>query len=118
MSYKIYNNFYKYNDKEIFGFDLDSTLIKFNLNIDTYEFQFPDVIDKLKKISKIYNIVIITNQNHNKYDLFEKKINKLLDTFTKNKLDISIFVSRKNDLYRKPNIKLAQLIEQTYKNKV
>jgi bifunctional polynucleotide phosphatase/kinase len=119
MTYQIYNNSYEFKkNKKIFGFDLDGTIIKFNLNTEDYEFQYDNILEKLKEISKNYNIVIITNQNHKKYDLFEKKIFKLLNIFTKNKINISIYVSKKNDIYRKPNIKLTLLIEETYHNKI
>jgi hypothetical protein len=53
------------------------TLIKFNLKSSIFEYQYNNIIDKLKDISNTYNIIIITNQAHNKYDLFEEKINKL-----------------------------------------
>ena len=119
MTYQIYNNSYEFKkNKKIFGFDLDGTIIKFNLNTEDYEFQYNNILEKIKEISKNYNIFIITNQNHKKYDLFEKKIFKLLNIFTKNKINISIYVSKKNDIYRKPNIKLGLLIEETYHNKI
>ena len=104
-TYKKYNTNTNYiidNKKYIFGFDLDSTLIKFNLKVSEFELQYPNIIDKLKELSKNYNIVIITNQNHNKYDLFEKKITKLLKLFEKNNFNISVYVATKKDFYRKP----------------
>ena len=83
MTYQIYNNSYELKkNKNIFGFDLDGTIIKFNLNTEDYEFQYDNILEKLKEISKHYNIIIITNQNHKKYDLFEKKIFKLLNIST------------------------------------
>ena len=120
MTYKIYNNCYKSIDKNkyIFGFDLDNTLIKFNLKINTFELLYENIIVKLKKIMKLYNIVIITNQAYNKYNLFEEKITKLLELFTKNNIYIYIYVSTKNDNYRKPNIGLINIIEKDYCNKL
>ena len=120
--YKIYNNYININNinknKLLFGFDLDGTLIKYNLKSSDFEYQYNNVIDKLKKISKIYNIIIITNQAHNKFDIFEKKINKLCDELKLNNLFVHIFVSLKNDLYRKPNTKICDIIENIYNNKL
>ena len=119
-TYKKYNNtnyIIDYN-KYIFGFDLDSTLIKFNLKTDEYELEYSNIIDKLKDLSKLYNIVIITNQNHNKYELFEKKIKKILELFQKNNIFICVYVATKKDFYRKPNINLVSTIEKDYNNKL
>lgn len=117
-TYKKYNNtnYIIDDNKYIFGFDLDSTLIKFNLKTDKYELQYDNIINKLKDLSKIYNIVIITNQNHNKYELFEKKIKKLLELFQKNNIFICVYVATKKDFYRKPNINLVSIIEKDYNN--
>ncbi len=95
-----------------------STLIKFNLKSSNFEYQYNNIIDKLKDISNTYNIIIITNQVYNKYDLFEEKINKLFDEFTSHNLYIRVFVSSKNDLYRKPNINMIKVIENIYNNKL
>lgn len=120
-TYKKYNTYTNYiidYKKSIFGFDLDSTLIKFNLKTDEFELQYPNIIDKLKELSKIYNLVIITNQNHNKYELFEKKIKELLKLFEKNNIYISVYVSTKKDFYRKPNTNIVSIIEKDYNNKI
>ena len=120
MSYKIYKNYDNIIKKEyIFGFDLDNTLIKFNLKTDKYELLYDEniIMNILNNISKKYNIVIISNQKHNKYDLFEKKILSFLEYF-KNKINFSVFVSIKNDMYRKPNIGLINIIEKDHNNKI
>lgn len=120
MSYKIYKNHDNIIKKEyIFGFDLDNTLIKFNLKTDKYELLYDEniIMNILNNISKKYNIVIISNQKHNKYDLFEKKIVSFLEYF-KNKINISVYVSTKNDIFRKPNIGLVNIIEKDHNNKI
>jgi bifunctional polynucleotide phosphatase/kinase len=120
-TYKKYNidtNYIIDYTKQIFGFDLDSTLIKFNLKTDNFELQYPNIINKLKDLSKLYNIIIITNQNHNKYDLFETKIKKLLKLFETHNIYISIYVSIKNDFFRKPNTNIISIIEKDYNNKI
>lgn len=127
ITYNMNNTYKKYNTnqnyiidytKQIFGFDLDSTLIKFNLKTDEFELQYDNIINKLKDLSNIYNIVIITNQNHDKYDLFESKIKKLLKLFEKNNIYICIYVATKKDFYRKPNINIVSIIEKDYDNKL
>jgi bifunctional polynucleotide phosphatase/kinase len=126
-TYNIYRNFDKLqnihnnNNNNIFAFDLDNTLIKFNLNSDKYVFLYDEniIMNRLKKISKTHNIIIISNQKHNKYELFEKKISSLLE-YLKNKINIniSVYVSIKNDEYRKPNVGLKNIIEKDYKSEI
>ena len=117
MTFLYFRN-YKNGDidwsKEIFGFDLDSTLIEFNLNTTEYKFCYPNVIEKLQEMSKKYNLVIVTNQKHNKMDLAQKKIQNLMDYFKEKKIQMSVYCSREDSIYRKPNIGFFKLICEDY----
>ena len=121
MSYLYFKN-YNFDDfdytKDVFGFDLDATLIEFNLKTSEYKFCYPNVINKLKALSKNYNIVIITNQKHNKINLVEKKIQNLLEEFKKHNIYISVYCAREDDIYRKPNIGFLKIINNHYKKSI
>lgn len=117
-SYIIINNHsnYKTNiNKDIVLFDLDDTLIKFNLKSSDYSLMYLNTIEKLKELSTDNNILIISNQKQlNKkemYDVFMKKIEKL---FTNINISIEIYISIKNDKYRKPNTGLYYKFRQKY----
>lgn len=100
--------------KDIFGFDLDKTLIEFNLKTSIYKFCYSNIIEKLQVMSKKYNLIIITNQKHNKIDLVKKKIENLLEEFKKNNIKISVYCALEDDIYRKPNIGLKHIIKNHY----
>ena len=59
MSYKIYKNYDNIMKKEyIFGFDLDNTLTKFNLNTDKYVLLYDkDII--INKLIFLKNIMLL-----------------------------------------------------------
>jgi bifunctional polynucleotide phosphatase/kinase len=117
-SYIIINNGENNKNKSLCLFDLDGTLIKFNLNSDNYILQYDNVITKLIEINRDNNIIIITNQkqlnNNKKYILFMNKINKLITELRKNNIFIEIYISIKNDKYRKPNIGFIDIIKTKY----
>ena len=77
-TYIIINNFNYYSDnnmkKNILMFDLDDTIIKFNLKSDNCEILYSNTISKLNKLNKNNNIVIVSNQKQIKkpklYELF------------------------------------------------
>lgn len=102
-------------DKPILLFDLDDTLIKFDLKSSNFNLLYENIIEKLEELSKKNNIVIISNQKQlNKqemYNLFIKKIDKF---FTSLKTPIEIYISIKNDKYRKPNTGLYYKMKEKY----
>jgi bifunctional polynucleotide phosphatase/kinase len=101
-------------NKCIAGFDLDHTLIKpklknkFPKNKDDWKFIYN--IDKINILKNKYNIIIITNQSRFNDDL-KYKFEKIY-----NMLNISIFVSTENDIYRKPLTGIWNIINKLYKN--
>jgi bifunctional polynucleotide phosphatase/kinase len=99
------------NNKKLAMFDLDGTIIKvksgnkFPIDENDWIFFNDNVKPKLNEYyNKNYNIIIITNQmgiSKNKQDINEFKtkienIQKELD------IPLKIYISKKNDIYRKP----------------
>ncbi len=119
-NYIIINNHLKPNfQRDIILFDLDNTLIKFNLKSDSYEYIYPEVPHKLKELSKSNNIIIISNQKQLKKndmkELFFKKIEKFL---TDLKIHIELYISICDGIYRKPNTGLYYKIKEKYTGKI
>lgn len=116
----INNHITKFSQKEIILFDLDNTLIKFNLKSDTYEYIYPIIPYKLKELSVTNNIVIISNQKQLKkksmYDIFIKKIEKFMADL--NNIHVEIYISICDGIYRKPNVGLYELMRKKYINNV
>lgn len=102
--------------KLVFGFDMDSTLIEYDLDSTSYKYRFPNVLERLKQMSQKYNLIIVTNQNHNKIDIVKKKIQNLVEELTAHDIQISVYCSREDSIYRKPNIGFKQLIDCDYRN--
>jgi bifunctional polynucleotide phosphatase/kinase len=105
-------------------FDLDSTLIKpkngktpRNPYID-YVYCYPNVIQKLQEYSKNnYQIIIITNQKvlktqQNK-DKFIDKINKIQSELG---IELIVFASLLDDVYRKPRTGFLEFIQPNFKS--
>lgn len=112
---------YKIN-KPLAIFDLDHTLIKPKSNNkiviekDDWIFLNDNVTEIIKKLSKTYHIIIVTNQKIlSKSDLNKKnwieKINSIIKILS---IKIEIFAALKDDLYRKPCIGIFNLIKQKY----
>lgn len=101
------------SNKKIAGFDLDDTLIKtksgniFGTSVDDWEFYNDCVTKKLKDlVVDGYYIVIITNQlgiTKGKVDInmWKKKIENIITLLN---LNVTVFASLKEDLYRKPRM--------------
>lgn len=122
-TYLIINNFKLNNfNKTICMFDLDGTIIEFNLHSSDYVLLYKNTINKLKEINKDSHILIISNQKQlnksNMYEYFISKITKLFNEFTQNNIFVEMYVSIKNDKYRKPNIGFIDLIKKKYSNKI
>jgi len=111
-------NFPSMENKLVFGFDLDNTIIKYETNTTTYKFMFPNVIDKMKELQKRFNLVIITNQKHSNNEIIIEKLKSLLEEFHRNKLYVAVYCSLIDDIYRKPNIGFKIIIEEEYKKKI
>jgi len=105
-------------DKLVFGFDLDNTIIEYNPKVSTYKYMYPNVIDKLKELQKRFNIVIVSNQKHSNNELIIEKIKSLLEEFHRNKLYVGVYCSLIDDIYRKPNIGFKSTIEEEYKTRI
>ena len=88
-----YYYYVKNNNKQILGFDLDSTIIKtksgakFPNDAEDWVFQYPSVKEKLISIKDKFNIIIFSNQkglnNKPKINEFNQKneLRKILDKF-------------------------------------
>ena len=98
----------KYIGDKIFATDLDGTLIRTRrarFAKDEYDYAFlPNCIKILKDhISKGFTIAVFTNQKRLP-DIMIKRINNVLADLINEGIDPWIFVSTKDDKYRKPNI--------------
>ena len=100
------------NNKKIYLFDLDNTLITpssgkvFPVDEYDWKFMYESVVDKINSLSKNNNTIgIITNQMGLKNNFMIKKwIFKMNNILKKISVDF-VFVAIKNDGYRKPLIK-------------
>lgn len=107
----------------IAGFDLDDTIIKYKPRAAKFEVKYNNVIEKITEyIKKDYFIVIFSNQSnlskpHNLGQWKSKYIN-FIDSIKKEfpkHLYIAIYVSLQNDIYRKPNLGLWNLMKDNLK---
>lgn len=120
--YIYFTNISNYNNsKNIAMFDLDDTIIKFtNFYDSTFEYKFDTLISKLQDLNKNYYLIIISNQlnllkNIKRYENWKIKIKSLFEDFTKNKLQIELYASVIDDIYRKPRWGLYDIIFNKYK---
>jgi bifunctional polynucleotide phosphatase/kinase len=99
VKYIYYSN--KIQNSTIYAFDLDSTLINsIRENVINVK---SNVIKKLVELSKVYPLVIFSNQASAPKDL-EQRMQILSDQFkTLNINHISMYMATKKDNYRKPN---------------
>jgi len=108
----------KYIGDKIFATDLDGTLIrtrKARFAKDEYDYAFlPNRIKTLKNyINKGYTIAIFTNQKRSPNVMINKAQNVLTDLINEG-IDPYIFVSTKDDNYRKPNLGMWQYFEDNF----
>ena len=104
------------NNKKIYLFDLDNTLITtlsgkvFPVDEYDWKFIYDSVEDKINSLSKNHNTIgIITNQMGLKSDFMIKKwITKMNNILKKISVNF-VFVALKNDGYRKPLIKSLEI---------
>jgi len=111
-----YYHYVENSNKQILGFDLDSTLIKtksgakFPKDDEDWVYQYPIVKEKLMQLKDKFNIVIFSNQkglnNKAKINEFNKKIN---DIYSDLGFEVSIFISTQDDIYRKPHTGMYKL---------
>ena len=119
----------KLNKDKIFIFDLDNTIITTNsgktfpVNQYDWKFNFDSVQDKINDLSQDYNVGIVTNQMGLKNnDLIKKWIFKMNNILKKININF-VFVSLKNDRYRKPLIGCFEILQnyglvlENYKSK-
>lgn len=99
-------------------FDLDWTLIrpihaKFFKSSDDWAF-LPNRLALLKMLVESHTLVIFTNQNYkgSNLNLALERINKIIRHLNSEKINVWVFVSTHNDIYRKPNIGMWQVIEK------
>jgi len=105
------------NNEKIFMFDLDNTLITtisgkvFPVNENDWKFLNDSIEDKINLLSKNNNTIgIITNQMGLKNDFLIKKwITKMNNILKKINVNF-VFVSLKNDGYRKPLLKSLDIL--------
>ena len=111
-----------YIGDKIFATDLDGTLIrtrKARFAKDEYDYAFlPNCIKTLKNyIKKGFTIAIFTNQKRLP-DIMINKINNVLTDLINEGIDPWIFVSTKEDKYRKPNIGMWEYFENNLGHKI
>lgn len=121
-NYIIINNHSEFEinfNKPIVLFDLDDTLIKFDLKSSDYIILYENTINKLRELAKKNNIVIISNQKQlNKKEMYDLFIIKIKKFFSALKINIEIYISIQNDKYRKPNTGLYYKMIEKYVGKL
>lgn len=80
-------------------------------DVDDWEWAFPEVPEQLKKLSKKYRIVLISNQKR-MHKAWPEKINKVV---MKLGILLTIYAATADDQYRKPRTGLASLLTQSGK---
>ena len=112
------NNFSSSNKNAIAGFDIDWTIVKpksgkkFPKSRNDWVYLYgTKTINKLKEISKSHHIVFFSNQSKIKDEVLDKFNDIILNL----KLPISVYVSTKNDYYRKPIIGMWELFTKDIK---
>jgi len=114
----------KNTNKKIYGFDLDSTLIKtesgakFPKDSSDWVFLYDNVKDILQKLNKEYHLIIFTNQKglNDKFKLlhFNTKLNAI---YTDLGFEITTFIATEDDIYRKPHTGMYKLFLELSKFK-
>jgi len=126
MLESITSSFYAYKGKyigdKIFATDLDGTLIrtkKSRFAKDEYDYAFlPNRIKTLKNyISKGFTIAIFTNQKRLPNVMINKVQNVLNDLINEG-INPYVFVSTKDDNYRKSNLGMWQYFEDIFVNNI
>lgn len=109
-----------YNPVRIAAFDLDDTLIHVvKSNLTKCSIVNQSVFEKIKNlIDTNYIIVIFTNQSGMtkptfNMDQWKKNVENLVKSITKHcdKYYVAIYVAKSNDIYRKPNIAMYNLMK-------
>ena len=111
-----------YIGDKIFATDLDGTLIrtrKARFAKDEYDYSFlPNCITTLKNyIKKGFTIAIFTNQKRLP-NIMISKVNNILTDLINEGIDPWIFVSTKEDKYRKPNIGMWEYFVDNFNHKI
>ena len=94
----------KVDKKNVAAFDIDWTIIKpksgnkFSKTKDDWMYLYKNVKNKIIKLSEKYNIVLFTNQSRLNDNILLKFENMIKDL----DIDISIYISKKKDIFRKP----------------
>ena len=114
---EIISNDFKLKNK-IASFDLDNTLIKtksgkiYQLDENDWEFNFNNIVEILDKYYKDnFCLIIISNQKNIKDTKLNSWITKVKDIINKISLPIKVYASIKDNIYRKPNTGLWELIK-------
>ena len=114
---EIISNNFKLKNK-IASFDLDNTLIKtksgkiFPVDENDWVFNFDNILEILDQYHKNnYCLIIISNQKNLKEARLESWITKVKDIINKISLPIKVYASIKDNIYRKPNTGLWNLIK-------
>ena len=114
---EIISNDFKLKNK-IASFDLDNTLIKtksgkiFPVDVNDWVFNFDNILEILDQYHKDnYCLIIISNQKNLKEAKLESWITKVKDIINKISLPIKVYASIKDNIYRKPNTGLWNLIK-------
>jgi len=119
-----YYHFVSNPNKKILSFDLDSTLIepksgaKFPKDASDWKYIYPNVKYELLRLSKIYNLIIFTNQKGLDDQFKRLQFNtKLNDIYLDLGFEISTFIATDDDIYRKPHTGMYKLFLELSKFK-
>ena len=114
---EIISNEFKLKNK-IASFDLDNTLIKtksgkiFPVDENDWVFNFDNILEILNQYYKDnYCLIIISNQKNLKEAKLESWITKVKNIINKISLPVKVYASIKDNIYRKPNTGIWELIK-------
>jgi bifunctional polynucleotide phosphatase/kinase len=101
---------------KIAAFDIDHTIVKpingktfFNKECD-FEFVFPNVVEKLSKLSKTHTIVFFSNHG-NVTDEYKNMLTRIYHSFP-----FIVMISKDDDNYRKPRIGMMNQLKKIIDN--
>lgn len=122
QSYLVIHNINTNTSADIIMFDLDDTIIKFDLKSETYKLVYNNTIKKLAELSKNNTMIIISNQKQIRkpelLNIFMKKIAELSKELCRNKIFVDIYVSTTDGLYRKPNTGMIEIVRMKHTGKL
>ena len=106
--------------RPVAAFDLDHTLVKpkgktkFSKDADDFEFiTHWSVVECLRTLARDHQIVVFTNQLHEKNGARQKTIN-IAQALESQGIHVTVYASTEDDFYRKPRLGLYETFKQDF----